>query len=219
MTDPTKSAAYSGAHAKRTTTEMVREMMSAFGQTSAAVPAWPSAFDYRLRVRLDVEETMEKFHLGYYQGDAVQILDGSCDADVVMTGADLTFGFDHEAAVAEVHRSNMTKLVNGKPVKDAGGKVIKPPTYSPANLLPFVGDLATTKPDYDTREIVRDEFTKALAKRIGMVDWQLLVSELFKIMNAKPSVSEALASEQCKALEQLKSIHETVDLHVNIPEM
>lgn len=173
------------ARGQVTTTEMVRAMMTAYEQVMPTVPTWPSAQDYRLRVRLDIEETMEKFHLGYYYADAVQILDGSCDADVVITGADLTFGFDHDGAVTEVNRSNMSKLVNGKPVKDAGGKVIKPDTYSPANLLPFVGDLANTKPDYDTKAMVIEEFTRALAKRIEMVDFNMLADLLIeKMMSA-----------------------------------
>lgn len=34
----------------------------------------------------------------------------------------------------EVHRSNMTKLVDGKPVLNAAGRVHKPPTYEPCDL-------------------------------------------------------------------------------------
>lgn len=169
---------------KRTTSEQVREFMLACDQTVSPKPAWPSAEDYRLRVRLDVEENMEKFHHGYYKADALQILDGSCDSDVVVTGSDLTFGFDHDAAIAEVHRSNMTKVdpATGKATKDAGGKVLKPAGYSPPNLLPFVGELANTKPEYDTQSIVREEFTKSLAKHIDMVDFELLADILVERM-------------------------------------
>lgn len=46
-------------------------------------------------------------------------------------------GWELDEALARVHRSNMSKLVDGKPVKREDGKVLKGPNYEP----PFLTDL------------------------------------------------------------------------------
>jgi len=57
--------------------------------------------------------------------------------------ADLTYvcyqyaasrGWDLDTALDRVHESNMSKLVDGKPVKDDNGKVLKGPNYNPPIL-------------------------------------------------------------------------------------
>ena len=46
-------------------------------------------------------------------------------------------GWELDEALARVHRSNMSKLVDGKPLKREDGKVLKSPNYKP----PFLTDL------------------------------------------------------------------------------
>jgi len=46
-------------------------------------------------------------------------------------------GWELDEALARVHRSNMSKLVDGKPVKNEDGKVLKGPNYKP----PYLTDL------------------------------------------------------------------------------
>lgn len=48
-----------------------------------------------------------------------------------------TFGLPLQAAFERVHASNMTKLVDGKPLKNEEGKVMKGPNYRP----PYLKDL------------------------------------------------------------------------------
>lgn len=43
-------------------------------------------------------------------------------------------GWDLDEALDRVHASNLTKLVDNKPVKNAEGKVIKGPNYKPPVL-------------------------------------------------------------------------------------
>ena len=43
-------------------------------------------------------------------------------------------GWDLDEALHRVHESNMSKLVNGKPLRRADGKVLKGPNYQPPNL-------------------------------------------------------------------------------------
>jgi len=46
-------------------------------------------------------------------------------------------GWPLDEAMERIHRSNMSKLVDGKPLKNDKGKVIKGPNYEP----PFLEDL------------------------------------------------------------------------------
>lgn len=67
------------------------------------------------------------------------LLDDDVDLVVVTLGSMLSMGVDIHGAFNEVYRSNMTKLQDdGMMAKDANGKIVKPSTYSPPNLAPFV---------------------------------------------------------------------------------
>lgn len=48
-----------------------------------------------------------------------------------------TIGVDADLVFARIHESNMSKLVDGKPVKREDGKILKGPNYRP----PFLDDL------------------------------------------------------------------------------
>lgn len=75
-------------------------------------------------------ETLDGFRV-----DLVEVADALTDINYVTYGAGHTFGIDLNACCEEVHRSNMSKLgADGKPVKDARGKVLKGPDYSPPEL-------------------------------------------------------------------------------------
>jgi|TARA_Y100000033_G_scaffold15375_1_gene14263 predicted HAD superfamily Cof-like phosphohydrolase len=47
-------------------------------------------------------------------------------------------GWELDVALDRVHKSNMSKLVDGKPLKREDGKVLKGPNYQPANLIDLV---------------------------------------------------------------------------------
>jgi predicted HAD superfamily Cof-like phosphohydrolase len=66
------------------------------------------------------------------------LLDADVDLLWVTVGAALSAGFDLRGAMDEVTRSNFSKMVDGKMVKDENGKVRKPETFSPPLLEPFV---------------------------------------------------------------------------------
>jgi predicted HAD superfamily Cof-like phosphohydrolase len=92
----------------------------------------------------------------------VELADGLSDSGYVNNGTAVTFGIDLEPINDEVHRSNMSKLWradetpampegstatavrSGYPhdrtliVKRADGKVLKSPSYRPANLAPIL---------------------------------------------------------------------------------
>ena len=62
------------------------------------------------------------------------------DLQYVLSGMAITFGLPLEEAFTRVHNSNMSKLVDGKPIKREDGKVLKGPNYYP----PVLDDLADT---------------------------------------------------------------------------
>lgn len=70
--------------------------------------------------------------------DPVECLDALCDIDVTLQGVSYFAGFDKNGADDEVMTSNESKLENGKPVLQAGGKVAKGSSYVPPQLDRFV---------------------------------------------------------------------------------
>jgi len=74
------------------------------------------------------------------QDKRADLMDDDIDILVVTLGSLFSMGVDVQGAINEVHRSNMSKLFpDGTMHKDANGKVIKPTTYSPPDLVPFLG--------------------------------------------------------------------------------
>ncbi len=93
-----------------------------------------------MRLHLCVEELSE-LTWALANRDAVEALDALCDMRYVADGAILHLGFGDvfNAAMGEVHASNMSKLVNGKPVTNAAGRFTKPSTYFKPDLAALVG--------------------------------------------------------------------------------
>jgi predicted HAD superfamily Cof-like phosphohydrolase len=88
----------------------------------------------KLRVDLLVEEVGE-FADATTARDIVAIADALADIVYVAYGAAVTYGIDLDAALREVHRSNMSKLdEHGKPVYREDGKVLKSTRYTPPDI-------------------------------------------------------------------------------------
>jgi len=87
-------------------------------------------------LRIDLlEEEVAEFKQATRDGDVVAIADALGDIAYVLYGTALTYGINLDAVIAEIHRSNMSKLgADGKPILRGDGKVLKPPTYSPPDL-------------------------------------------------------------------------------------
>jgi predicted HAD superfamily Cof-like phosphohydrolase len=98
-----------------------------------------------LRVRLIMEETKEVDDAVFNLVDAPDFDKAvRAKADLLKELADLiyvTYGFAElldlpiDTALAEVHANNLTKLgPDGKPIRRADGKILKPADYQPCNL-------------------------------------------------------------------------------------
>lgn len=141
----------------------VRAFMEKAEQEIPTKPKIPCINARRLRARLILEEAFEIINHGLglnvipafvnepgdkdERGNAfyftpskrpnlVKLADGCADLKVVIVGSELAFGIDGEPVFNEVMRSNMTKFADGK--KDGGGKWIKGPNYSPANIAQII---------------------------------------------------------------------------------
>lgn len=90
-----------------------------------------------LRIRL-IQEEMEEYADAARRGDLVAVADALTDLLYVVLGAMVAHGLQDvaEALFAEVHRSNMSKAgPDGLPLRREDGKILKPPTYSPPDLV------------------------------------------------------------------------------------
>lgn len=70
----------------------------------------------------------------------VEELDACMDLIWVILGYCHARGYNVDGAWHEVARSNMSKIdaATGKVLKRADGKILKPDTFSPPNLTPFI---------------------------------------------------------------------------------
>jgi predicted HAD superfamily Cof-like phosphohydrolase len=114
--------------------EMVEQFHLTFGIPIRCEPTMlvPSS-EKELRIHL-LEEELCEFEDAIEANDLVAVADGLADIAYVLYGTALTFGIDLDAVVAEVHRSNMSKLSGGKPIYRSDGKVLKGPQYNPPDI-------------------------------------------------------------------------------------
>lgn len=104
-------------------------------------PTMPDMSIRNLRMRLIAEEVAE-FHDEWLAGDLEASIKELCDLLYVTVGTANAMGIDLEPFFAEVHRSNMSKVwPDGTVHRNEFGKIIKPPTYSPADIQSVLSDL------------------------------------------------------------------------------
>ena len=88
----------------------------------------------KLRVAL-LEEEVSEFATASERSDLIGIADALADIVYVAYGTALTYGIDLDAALQEVHRSNMSKLgSDGLPLIRSDGKVLKSEHYFPPDI-------------------------------------------------------------------------------------
>ena len=118
--------------------KMVQEFHEFFGLTIGSKPGLPSPQDVKLRRALIQEESRE-WDEAAEKGDLDEVAKELADILVVVYGAAVTYGIDMEEVFKEVHRSNMSKIwPDGGIRRRDDGKILKPPTYSKADVGPIL---------------------------------------------------------------------------------
>lgn len=113
--------------------EKVVDFTRIMGQPVAVKPTPRVPADVlKLRKKLITDEVKELFdELDAPEPDITKIAKEMADLLYVTYGLAVTFGIPGDAVFALVHDSNLTKLVDGKPVYNEMGKVMKGPNYKP----------------------------------------------------------------------------------------
>ena len=118
----------------------VKIFMEACGQTVERTPTLSaeSLAQRALYKKLITEEYLE-FVEAYDDNDMVEMADACGDLVWVILGFCNTAGINFNAVWQEVLASNMSKTVEGKVIKRADGKILKPDTFFPPNIRKALG--------------------------------------------------------------------------------
>ena len=116
----------------------VKNFMQIYGQEVKTESSFPSKKIIQLRYDL-IKEELDELSLAVKEKNIVEVADALTDLLYVVYGAGHSFGIDLNKCFAEVQRSNLSKLdIDGKPIYNENGKVMKGPNYSKPNLKQFL---------------------------------------------------------------------------------
>ena len=112
--------------------------MNTYGQDVNEKASFPEDTIVQLRVDL-IEEELNELKEAVKNNDIVEVADALTDILYVTYGAGHSFGVDLDKCFDEVQRSNMSKLgVDGKPIYNESGKVMKGPDYFAPDLKKII---------------------------------------------------------------------------------
>jgi len=116
----------------------VRIFMETFGQIVRTKPKFPDEKTMQLRLDL-IKEELNELEEAMIKKDLKEIADALTDILYVTYGAGYAYGINLDKCFKEVQRANMSKLgVDGKPIFNEKGKVMKGPNYLAPDLKKFV---------------------------------------------------------------------------------
>ena len=117
--------------------DRVKKFMETFGQEVKVKAEFPNEKIASLRYELIQEELLELKDA--IKKDIKEVADALTDILYVTYGAGHAFGINLDNCFIEVQNSNMSKLgLDGKPIFNDKGKVMKGPKYFKPNLNKFV---------------------------------------------------------------------------------
>ena len=118
--------------------ESVRKFMETFGQEIKEKADFPNEKITTLRYEL-IKEELNELKDAIDKKDLKEVADALTDILYVTYGAGHAFGINLDKCFNEVQNSNMSKLgLDGKPIFNDKGKVMKGPNYFKPNLSKFV---------------------------------------------------------------------------------
>ena len=118
--------------------EDVKTFMETFGQIVRTKPQFPNEKTIQLRLNL-IKEELSELEQAIKNKNLKEIADALTDILYVTYGAGYAYGINLDKCFKEVQRANMSKLgIDGKPIYNEKGKVMKGPNYTEPNLKQFV---------------------------------------------------------------------------------
>ena len=118
--------------------QSVKKFMQTFNQEIKDKTEFPSDKIVKLRYEL-IKEELEELNQAIKDKDLKEIADALTDILYVTYGAGHAFGVNLDKCFDEVQKSNMSKLgIDGKPIYNENGKVMKGPNYFKPNLNKFI---------------------------------------------------------------------------------
>ena len=112
--------------------------MNTYGQEVKEKASFPENKIVQLRIDL-IEEELNELKEAVKNNDIVEVADALTDILYVTYGAGHSFGVDLDKCFDEVQQSNMSKLgVDGKPIYNESGKVMKGPDYFAPDLKKII---------------------------------------------------------------------------------
>ena len=116
----------------------VKKFMETFGQEIKEKASFPNNKITSLRYEL-IEEELNELKEAIENNDIKEVADALTDILYVTYGAGHAFGINLDKCFEEVQNSNMSKLgLDGKPIYNDKGKVMKGPNYFKPDLGKFV---------------------------------------------------------------------------------
>ena len=116
----------------------VKMFMKTYGQEVKDRSEFPNKKTVKLRIDL-IQEELDELKEAIKENNIIEVADALTDILYVTYGAGLSFGIDLDMCFAEVQRSNMSKLsIDGKPIYNESGKVMKGPNYFKPNLKKYL---------------------------------------------------------------------------------
>ena len=116
----------------------VRHFMEVYGQEVKTQSSFPNEKIVQLRYDL-IKEELDELSLAIKEKNLIEVADALTDLLYVVYGAGHAFGINLDKCFAEVQRSNLSKLdIDGKPIFNENGKVMKGPNYLKPNLKQFL---------------------------------------------------------------------------------
>ena len=118
--------------------ESVKKFMETFGQEIRGKAGFPNDKITSLRYDL-IKEELDELKEAIDNKDIKEVADALTDILYVAYGAGHAFGINLDKCFSEVQNSNMSKLgLDGKPIYNEKGKVMKGPKYFKHDLSKFL---------------------------------------------------------------------------------
>jgi len=118
--------------------EKVGIFMKTFGQELKNKSELSTEKINKLRISL-IEEELDELKQAIKENNIKEVADALTDILYVTYGAGHAFGINLDKCFEEVQNSNMSKLgVDGKPIYNEHGKVMKGPNYFKPDLNKFI---------------------------------------------------------------------------------